>query len=54
MKNVTLTEIKKEVIAKGGSYKKLSLKLNGNDAYEVNDKKYTKSQMIEAFRMGDL
>jgi len=54
MKNVTLTQIKELVIEKGGSYKRLTSKLNGGDTYEVNNKKYTKSQIIEAFKMGDL
>ena len=54
MKNVTLTQIRKSVEAAGGTYKKCKFYLNGNDAYEVNGKTYTKTQMIEAYRMGDL
>ncbi len=46
----TLTEIKKDVLAKGGEYKKLKMRLNGNDAYEVNNKTYTKRHLIEAFK----
>lgn len=54
MNNVTLTQIKKEVIANGGTYKKCKFYLNGNDAYEVNGKLYTKQQMIEAYKYGAL
>ncbi len=50
----TLTQIKKEVLADGGEYKKLKMRLSGNDAYEVNGKTYTKSQMIESHKMGEL
>lgn len=48
----TLTQIKKDVIANGGEYKKLKMRLNGNDAYEVNGATYTKPQLIEAYKMG--
>lgn len=54
MKNVTLTEIKKSVIAAGGTYKKLKFSLNGNDAYEVNGSVYTKPQLLEAYKLGEL
>ena len=54
MKNVTLTQIRKSVEAAGGTYRKCKFYLNGNAAYEVNGKIYTKHEMIEAFRMGDL
>lgn len=54
MKKPTLTQIKKEVIAKGGEYRKLKIRLNGNDAYEVNGRTMTKSEMIERFMMGGL
>lgn len=54
MKNVTLTEIKKAVLASGGAYKKCKFTLNGNDAYEVNGNTYTKLQMIEAYQLGQL
>lgn len=54
MKNVTLTQIKKEVLAAGGEYKKCKFYLNGNDAYEVNGRVMTKHEMIEAYNMGAL
>ena len=50
----TLTEIKKSVIAAGGTYKKEKFYLNSNDAYTVNGSTMTKPQMIERFKMGVL
>jgi len=54
MKNVTLTQIRKSVEAASGTYKKCSFTLNGNDAYEVNGKVYTKQQLVDAYHAGDL
>ena len=54
MKNVTLTQIRKEVVAAGGEYKKLKMYLNGQDAYEVNSVTMTKANMIERFNEGAL
>jgi len=54
MKNVTLTQIRKEVQAAGGEYKKENFKLNGNDAYTVNGVTMTKAQMIESYKLGQL
>ena len=54
IKKPTLTEIKRAVVANGGSYKKEKFQLNGNDAYTVNGHTYTKAQMVEAFMMGVL
>lgn len=54
MENVTLTQIRKSVEEAGGTYKKCKFQLNGNDAYKVNGKVYTKQQMIEAYHAGDL
>lgn len=54
MKNVTITQIRKSVKAAGGTYRKCAFTLNGNDAYEVNGNIYTKQQMIDAYRSGDL
>ena len=51
---VTLTEIKKSVLASGGTYNKMKFTLNGSDAYEVNSKTYTKSQLIESYKHGAL
>lgn len=51
---VTLTEIKNAVKSSGGYYSKCKFKLNGNDAYEVNDKVYTKPRLIEAYKIGAL
>lgn len=42
MKNVTLTQIKKDVVANGGTYKKERFRLNVNDAYTVNGVTMTK------------
>ena len=50
----TLTEIKNAIKNAGGTYLKCKFKLNGNDAYEVNGKTYTKSQLIESYKMGAL
>lgn len=54
MKNVTLTQIRKSVEEAGGTYKKLAITLNGNDAYEVNGNIYTKQQMVDAYHADDL
>jgi hypothetical protein len=54
MKNVTLTQIRKSVEAAGGTYNKLKMYLNGQDAYEVNSVTMTKAEMIERFQMGAL
>ena len=54
MNNPGLREIKKDVISNGGDYEKESFKLNGQDAYRVNGKLFTKAQLIEAFKMGAL
>lgn len=52
MKSVTLTQIRKDVVSKGGKYKKEKFQLNGSDAYTVNGKTMTKAQMIKAYKMG--
>jgi hypothetical protein len=54
MKNTTLTDIRKSVEAAGGTYTKCKYTLNGNDAYEVNGKIYTKQQLIDAHLAGAL
>ncbi len=54
MNNLGLREIKKDVISRGGDYKKESFRLNGQDSYRVNGKLYTKNNLIEAFKMGAL
>lgn len=54
MKKPTLTQIKREIIANGGEYRKLKTVLNGRDAYEVNGRIMTKGEMIERFRRGEL
>ena len=54
MKNVTLTQIRQHVEATGGTYNKLRMYLNGNDAYEVNSVTMTKADMIERFKRGEL
>lgn len=53
-KEPTLTQIKKEVVAAGGEHRKLRMKLNGNDAYEVNERVMTKLEMIERYKLGEL
>lgn len=54
MTTVTLTMIRKTVIANGGTYKKAKCYLNGQDAYYVNDVLMTKGQMVDRFMMGEL
>jgi len=54
MKNVTLTQIRKSVEATVGTYNKLKMYLNGQDAYEVNSVTMTKAEMIERFNEGAL
>lgn len=54
MTKLTLTLIRKTVIANGGTYKKAKCYLNGQDAYYVNNVLMTKGQMVERFMMGDL
>ena len=54
MKSVTLTQIKKEVVANGGEYKNEKVYLNGQEAYTVNGKTMTKPAMIEAYKRGEL
>lgn len=54
MKKTTLTEIRKSVEAAGGTYTKRKHTLNGNDAYEVNGKVYTKQQLMDAYLAGTL
>ena len=49
-----LIQIRKSVKAAGGTYKKCKFTLNGNSAYEVNGKLYTKQQLIDAYLAGDL
>ena len=54
MKSPTLTQIRKSVEASGGTYNKLKMYLNGQDAYEVNGVTMTKAEMIDRFQMGAL
>ena len=54
MKNVTLTEIRQAVESNDGTYNKLRMYLNGQDAYEVNGTTMTKADMIERFKRGAL
>lgn len=54
MKKPTLTQIRKDVESKGGTYEKCKFYLNGNDAYRVNGEVMTKNDMIVRFTMGDL
>lgn len=49
-----IREIKKSVLADGGTFEKENMRLNGNDAYRVNGKLYTKYELIEAYEYGDL
>lgn len=49
-----IREIKKSVTNSGGTFVKEKFYLNGNDAYRVNGKLYTKYELIEAYKMGDL
>jgi hypothetical protein len=54
MKNPTLTEIRKDVEAKGGHYNKSSNWTTGYCVYIVNGVYFTKSDLIEAYKRGDL
>ncbi len=51
-KQPTITEIKKHVIGNGGQFYKTTYYLNGNDAYCVNGRDYTKPRLIEAYQLG--
>ena len=50
----TLTQIRRHVEVTGGTYRKLKMRLNGNDAYEVNGVTMTKADMIERYKRGVL
>lgn len=52
--NVKLTDIRQEVEAAGGEYRKLSAQLNSQPAYQINGVIMTKPIMIERYRLGDL
>ncbi|MGB2063544.1 MAG: hypothetical protein ACPHUL_00215 [Marinomonas gallaica] len=52
--NITLTEIRKAVLASGGTYKKVDDHLNGKPAWVVNGKCYTLEGLRMAFSMGRL
>ena len=56
MKNITITEIRNHLKAKGQELHKLKMKLNGNDSYEVNNgyslHVYTAHELKEAFKHG--
>ena len=53
-RKLTLTDICKHVEAYGGTYSKLKMRLNGNDAYRVNGVTMTKIEMVERFNRGEL
>jgi hypothetical protein len=52
MNKPTIAQIKKSVKANGGEIYKVPSKINGNDAYRVNGRLYTKPQLIEAAMIG--
>ena len=54
MKTSTLTQIRQHVESTGGTYTKLKMRLNGNDAYEINGVTMAKADMIERFQRGEL
>jgi len=54
MKAPTLTQIRQAVESAGGTYRKLKIYLNGNDAYEINGVTMTKVEMMERFQRGEL
>jgi hypothetical protein len=54
MKSPTLTEIRKAVEAKGGTYKKLKATLNGQALYEVNGRLLSTEGMIASYKLGVL
>lgn len=56
MQNITITEIRKHLEAKGATLTKLKMRINGNDAYEVSKGEafnvYTVHGLKEAYRIG--
>ena len=54
MKTPTLTQIRQAVESNDGTYRKLKMRLNGSDAYEVNGVTMTKADMIERYKRGML
>lgn len=56
MKNITITEIRNHLKAKGATLKKLKMSLNGNDAYEVESNGgfnvCTAYELKESYQMG--
>ena len=54
MKTPTLTQIRQAVESAGGTYRKLKIYLNGNDAYEIDGVTMTKVEMMERFQRGEL
>ena len=46
---ITLREVKKSVLANGGTYSKFNGYLNGQQAWKVNGVLYTRESLIEAF-----
>jgi hypothetical protein len=50
----TITEMKKSVIADGGTFEKQSHYLNGKNCWRVNGKLLTKSGMQEEYQSGKL
>lgn len=51
---LSLREVKRHVEANGGTYKKAHCYVNGQEAWEVNGKLYTRDMLAEAFFMGDI
>lgn len=56
MKNITITEIRNHLKAKGATLTKLKMRLSGNEAYEVESgggfRLYTAYELKEAFKCG--
>ena len=54
MKAPTLAQIRQAIESNDGTYIKLKMRLNGNDAYSVNGVTMTRSEMVERFKRGEL
>jgi hypothetical protein len=54
MKNPTLTQIQIAVESSGGTYKKSHDLLNDRNLYWVNDILYSQSDLVKAYKAGQL
>lgn len=54
VENVTIEDIKKGVLKGGGVFYKELFKASARDVYFVNGRLYSRPELIEAYRRGDL